>query len=84
MFTTTQVDRIRRVLKEMLVGRDATLGVYPVDHCRWVSYVGIMTGLDIPQKIRELMGAAKEEHRMQEQVLEEGPEGRGARLPAAH
>ncbi len=86
IFTTTQVDHIRRVLKEMLVGRDATLGVYPVDHCRWVSYVGIMTGLDVPQKIRELMGAAREEYRMQEQVLEERraqkASGLGFQLPA--
>jgi len=70
-FTTTQVDRVRRVLKEMLLGRDAVLGVYPVDRCRWVSYVGIMTGLDVPQKVRELMGTAREEHQRHEEILEE-------------
>jgi len=71
LFTTTQVDSVRRVLKDMLLGRDAMLGVYPVDHCRWVSYVGIMTGLDVPQKVRELLGTAREEHRRQEEVLGE-------------
>jgi hypothetical protein len=55
----------------MLVGKDAMLGVYPVDHCRWVSYVGIMTGLDIPQKVKELLETAREEHHHHEQVLEE-------------
>lgn len=71
MFTTTQVDKLRGTFKEMLVGKDAMLGVYPVDHCRWVSYVGIMTGLDIPQKVRELLETAREEHHHHEQVLEE-------------
>jgi hypothetical protein len=71
MFTTTQVDKLRGTFKEMLVGKDAMLGVYPVEHCRWVSYVGIMTGLDIPQKVRELLETAREERRHHEQVLEE-------------
>lgn len=71
MFTTTQVDKARRVFKEMLVGKDALLGVYPVEHCRWVSYVGIMTGLDVPGKVRELLNTAREEHQSHEQVLEE-------------
>jgi cell division GTPase FtsZ len=71
LLTTTQVDRARRVLKETLLGRDATLGVYPVDRCRWVSYVGIMTGLDVPQKVRELLGTAMDEHRRHEEILEE-------------
>jgi len=70
-FTTTQVDRVRRVLKEMLTGRDAMLGVYPKEHCRWVSYVGIMTGMDVPQKIRDLLGTAVEEHQRHEEVIEE-------------
>jgi cell division protein FtsZ len=71
LFTTTQVDNVRRVLKDMLVGRDAMLGVYPMNHCRWISYVGIMTGMDVPQKVNELLGTAKEEHLKQEEILEE-------------
>jgi cell division GTPase FtsZ len=71
MFTTTQVDKLRGTFKDMLVGKDAMLGVYPVDHCRWVSYVGIMTGLDIPLKVKELLDTAREEHHSHEQVIEE-------------
>ncbi len=69
LFTTTQVDNVRRVLKDMLVGRDAMLGVYPLNHCRWVSYVGIMTGMDVPQKVNELLETAREEHYRQEEIL---------------
>lgn len=71
LFTTTQVDNVRRVLKNMLVGRDTMLGVYPIDRCRWVSYVGIMTGLDIPQKVNRLLETASEEHNRQEEILRE-------------
>ena len=70
LFTTTQVDGARRALKEMLLGRDATLGIFPKEHCRWISYVGIMTGLDVPGKVRELMGAAREEYERHEEILE--------------
>jgi cell division protein FtsZ len=70
LFTTTQVDNVRRVVKDMLIGKDAMLGVYPVNHCRWISYVGIMTGMDVPQKIKDLMGRAREEHQKQSDLLE--------------
>lgn len=70
MFTTMQVDNVRRVLKEMLVGKDATLGLYPVDHCRWISYVGMITGLDVPKKVRELLNAARSERERHEEVVE--------------
>lgn len=70
MFTTAQVDKTRRILKDMSVGRDTTLGFYPVDHCRWISYVGLITGLDIPQKVRDLLGAAHNEHKLHEEILE--------------
>jgi hypothetical protein len=71
LFTTTQVDNVRRVFKEMLIGRDAVLGIYPIERCRWISYVGIMTGLDIPQKVRRLLETAREEHQLHEEVLKE-------------
>jgi len=70
MFTTMQVDNARRVLKEMLVGKDATLGLYPVDHCRWISYVGMITGLDVPKKVRELLSAARSERERHDEVVE--------------
>lgn len=70
IFTTTQVDKVRKVFKEMLVGNDAMLGIYPVEHCRWISYVGIMTGLDVPDKVKELLNTAREEHQHHEQVIE--------------
>jgi hypothetical protein len=70
MFTTMQVDNVRRVLKEMLVGKDATLGLYPVDHCRWISYVGVITGLDVPRKVRELLSAARSERERHEEVVD--------------
>jgi cell division GTPase FtsZ len=70
MFTTVQVDNVRRVFKEMLVGKDATLGLYPVEHCRWISYVGMITGLDVPSKVRELMSAARSERVCHDEVVE--------------
>jgi cell division GTPase FtsZ len=70
MFTTMQVDNARRVFKEMLAGKDSTLGLYPVEHCRWISYVGIVTGLDVPQKVKELLSAARGEYKRHEEVLE--------------
>jgi tubulin-like protein CetZ len=71
MFTTIQVDKARRVLKEMLVGRDTTLGFYPMEHCRWINYVGLITGLDIPQKVRDLLSTAHNEHKLHEELLED-------------
>jgi len=69
MFTTMQVDNARRVFKEMLAGKDSTLGLYPVEHCRWISYVGIVTGLDVPQKVKELLSAARGEHERHMEVV---------------
>ena len=52
------------------MGKDATLGLYPVDHCRWISYVGVITGLDVPRKVRELLRAAQSERERHEEVVE--------------
>ena len=52
------------------MGKDATLGLYPVDHCRWISYVGVITGLDVPRKVRELLSAARSERERHMEVVE--------------
>lgn len=71
LFTTIQVDAMRSVFREILAGKDVMLGVYPTERDRWVSYVGIITGLDIPKKVLELMKIAKEEYRLQKEIIAE-------------
>jgi len=71
LFTTTQVDSVRRTIRESLVGRDAMLGIYPIERSRWTAYVGILTGMDVPDKVHRLLEIAKQESLMHEAVLEE-------------
>ncbi|MBS7622482.1 hypothetical protein KEJ39_02245, partial [Candidatus Bathyarchaeota archaeon] len=70
LFTTIQVDAIRRTLHELLAGRDAMLGIYPSEHLRWASYIGILTGMDVPRKVGALLEKAKAEYEEHERVLE--------------
>jgi cell division protein FtsZ len=70
LFTTLQVDAIRRTLHELLAGKDAMLGIYPSEHMRWASYIGILTGMDVPKKLGHLVESAKAEYQHHEQVLE--------------
>ncbi|MEM3004380.1 MAG: hypothetical protein QXK96_03690, partial [Candidatus Bathyarchaeia archaeon] len=70
LFTTIQVDAIRRTLHELLAGRDAMLGIYPSEHLRWASYIGILTGMDVPKKVEALLEKAKAEYEEHERVLE--------------
>ncbi|MGQ9542797.1 MAG: hypothetical protein ACUVTM_01725 [Candidatus Bathyarchaeia archaeon] len=70
LFTTTQVDAIRRTFHELLAGKDVMLGIYPSEHLRWASYIGILTGLDIPKKIHSLLDRAKAEYQQHEKILE--------------
>ena len=71
LFTTIQVDAIRRALHELLAGKDAMLGIYPSEHLRWASYIGILTGMDVPKKINALLEKAKNEYKQHEKILEE-------------
>ena len=70
LFTTIQVDAIRRTLHELLAGKDAMLGIYPSEHLRWASYIGILTGMDVPEKVSQLLERAKAEYQEHEEVLE--------------
>jgi len=70
LFTTTQVDSMRRTFREILAGKDAMLGIYPVERCRWASYVGILTGMDVPGKVKKLLETAKEESKRHEEILQ--------------
>jgi len=70
LFTTIQVDAIRRTLHELLAGKDAMLGIYPSEHLRWASYIGILTGMDVPKKISTLLERAKAEYQEHERILE--------------
>jgi hypothetical protein len=70
LFTTIQVDAIRRTLHELLAGKDAMLGIYPSEHLRWISYIGILTGMDVPDKVKLLLEKAKAEYHEHEQILE--------------
>ncbi len=70
LFTTIQVDSVRRAFRELLAGKDAMLGIYPVERCRWASYVGILTGMDVPKKVRALLETAKEESQRHKEILE--------------
>jgi len=70
LFTTVQVDAIRRTLHELLAGKDAMLGIYPAEHLRWASYIGILTGLDVPKKVNFLLEKAKDEYQEHEKILE--------------
>ena len=70
LFTTVQVDAIRRTLHELLAGKDAMLGIYPEEHLRWASYIGILTGLDVPKKVNLMLEKAKDEYQEHEKVLE--------------
>lgn len=70
LFTTTQVDAIRRTFHEILAGKDVMLGIYPSEHLRWASYIGILTGLDIPKKIHGLLDKAKTEYQQHEKTIE--------------
>lgn len=69
LFTTTQVHQARQQLTNVIGGQDITLGAYPIKHCPWASYVGIITGLEIPNKIHHLMENAKKEFQRQEQMI---------------
>jgi len=84
LFTTIQVDAIRRALHELLAGKDAMLGIYPSEHLRWASYIGILTGMDVPKKISDLLKKAKDEYQQHEKILEakakSKKEGLGFRL----
>ena len=71
LFKTTQVDAVRRTFRESLVGKDVMLGIYPMNRSRWTAYVGILTGMDVPEKVRRLLEIAKQEYRTHEEVLEE-------------
>ena len=71
LFTTTQVDAARRIFRESLVGRDVMLGIYPTERNRWTTYVGILAGMDVPEKVRKFLEIARQEHRTHEVVLEE-------------
>jgi len=70
LFTTIQVDAIRRTLHDLLAGKDAMLGIYPSEHLRWISYIGILTGMDVPDKVKRLLEKAKAEYHQHEQILE--------------
>jgi cell division GTPase FtsZ len=70
LFTTIQVDAIRRALHDLLAGKDAMLGIYPSEHLRWASYIGILTGMDVPKKISVLLENAKDEYQQHEKMLE--------------
>ncbi|MEE9459425.1 MAG: hypothetical protein V3V84_06675 [Candidatus Bathyarchaeia archaeon] len=84
LFTTIQVDAIRRALHELLAGKDAMLGIYPSEHLRWASYIGILTGMDVPKKVSALLKKAKDEYQQHETMLEakakSKKEGLGFRL----
>lgn len=70
LFTTVQVDSVRRTFRELLAGRDVMLGIYPVERCRWTSYVGILAGMDVPGKVRELLEVAQGEYQRHRELLE--------------
>jgi hypothetical protein len=57
-------------LHELLAGKDAMLGIYPSEHLRWASYIGILTGMDVPKKINSLLDKAKAEYQQHERLLE--------------
>jgi len=62
LFTTAQVDSMRRTFRDFLAGGDAMVGIYPLERSRWASYVGILTGMEIPDKINRLLENAKKEY----------------------
>ncbi len=71
LFTTLQVDRVRRCFKDTLIGRDIILGIYPIERSPWVSIVGVLVGLDIPGKIRSLYELARREYQRHLEAVEE-------------
>jgi len=71
LFTATQVDAVRRTFSEVLIGRDIMLGVYPTKQSRWTSYVGILSGMGVPEKVKMLLEMAKEEAKAHKSLLEE-------------
>lgn len=71
LFTTLQVDKVRRCFRDSLIGRDITLGIYPIERSPWVSIVGVLVGLDIPGKIRSLYELARREYRRHLEAVEE-------------
>jgi hypothetical protein len=71
LFTTLQVDRVRRCFKDTLIGRDVILGIYPIERSPWVSIVGVLVGLEIPGKIRSLYELARREYQRHLEAVEE-------------
>ena len=71
LFTAMQVDAVRRTFNDVLIGRDIMLGVYPTKQSRWTSYVGILSGMSVPKKVKKLLGMAKEEAKAHKLLLEE-------------
>jgi cell division GTPase FtsZ len=71
LFTTLQVDRVRRCFKDALIGRDVILGIYPIERSPWVSILGVLVGLDIPGKIRSLYELARREYQRHLEAVEE-------------
>jgi len=80
LFTTAQVDSMRRTFRELLAGGDAMIGIYPVERSRWASYVGILTGMEIPLKVKRLLESAKKEYTEHRDVVEERRKSKSAGL----
>jgi len=80
LFTTAQVYSMRRTFRELLAGGDAMVGIYPVERSRWASYVGILTGMEIPMKVKALLESAKKEYTEHKDVVEERQKSKSAGL----
>jgi len=80
LFTTAQVDSMRRTFRDLLAGGDAMIGIYPSERSRWASYVGILTGMETPAKIRKLLESAKKEYSEHRDLIEERQESKRAGL----
>jgi len=80
LFTTIQVDSVRRTFQDLLAGRNAMIGIYPMERSRWASYTGILTGMKIPAKIRILLESAKKEYFEHQDLVEERQKSKKAGL----
>lgn len=80
LFTTTQVDSVRKTFRDFLAGGNAMVGIYPLERSRWASYTGILTGMKIPAKIRVLLESAKKEYLEHQDLVEERQRSKKAGL----
>jgi len=80
LFTTTQVDAVRRTFRDLLAGKNAMIGIYPLEKSRWASYTGILTGMEIPGKVNILLESARKEFIEHQDLVEERQKSKRAGL----